>query len=103
LRWYGHVLRKENNDWVKRCSENVVEGARPRGRPTRTWSEVVQKDNQAYKLNREDDMDRSRWRKLVGMIDDQDRHKRVNIFFWYWLTWVVLGIGLSSHILDNVR
>ena len=33
LRWYGHVLRKEDNDWVKKCMEYEVEGIRPRGRP----------------------------------------------------------------------
>jgi len=33
LRWYGHVLRKEDNDWVKKCMDYEVEGARPRGRP----------------------------------------------------------------------
>jgi len=37
LRWYGHVLRKEDTDWVKKCMEYEVEGARPRGRPKRTW------------------------------------------------------------------
>ena len=21
LQWYGHVLRKEDNDWVKKCME----------------------------------------------------------------------------------
>ena len=31
LRWYGHVLRKEDNDWVKKCMEYEVEGSRPRG------------------------------------------------------------------------
>jgi len=30
LRWYGHVLQKEDNDWVKKCMEYEVEGARPR-------------------------------------------------------------------------
>jgi len=24
LRWYGHVLRKEDNDWVKKCMEYVL-------------------------------------------------------------------------------
>jgi len=33
LQWYGHVLRKEDNDWVKKCMEYKVEGARPCGRP----------------------------------------------------------------------
>jgi len=36
-----------------------------RDRPKKTWREVVQKDCQARKLNREDAMDRSRWRKLI--------------------------------------
>jgi len=36
LRWYGHVLRKEDNDWVKKCMEYETEGARRRGRPKRT-------------------------------------------------------------------
>jgi len=40
LGWYGYVLRKEDTDWVKKC----MEGSRPRGRPKRTWREVVQKD-----------------------------------------------------------
>ena len=47
LRWYGHVLRKEDTDWVKKCKEYEVEGSRPRGRPNRTWRKVVQKDCQA--------------------------------------------------------
>jgi len=65
LRWYGHVLRKEDTDWVKKCIEYEVEGSRPRGRLKRTWREVVQNDCQARSLNREDAMDRSRWKKLV--------------------------------------
>ena len=34
--WYGHVLRKDDDDWVKKCMEYEVEGPRPRGRPKRT-------------------------------------------------------------------
>jgi len=30
LRWYGHVLRKEDDNWVKKCMEYEVEGSRPR-------------------------------------------------------------------------
>jgi len=40
-------------------------GFRARGRPKRSWREVVQKDCQACKLDREDAMDRSRCRKLI--------------------------------------
>ena len=47
LCWYGHVLRKDDDDWVKKCMEYEVEGSRPRGRPKRTWKEVVREDCQA--------------------------------------------------------
>jgi len=57
LRWYGHVLRRKDNDWVKKCMEYEVEGARPRGRPKKTCREIVEKDCQTRKLNREDAMD----------------------------------------------
>ena len=36
LRWYGHVMRKGDEDWVKKCMEYIVEGRRPVGRPRKT-------------------------------------------------------------------
>jgi len=53
------------------CKRNTVkkyevEGARPRGTPKKTWREIVEKDWQARKLNKEDAMDRKRWRKQIG-------------------------------------
>jgi len=65
LRWYGHVLRKEDTDLVKECTEYEVEGSRPKGGTKRTWREVVQKDCQARSLNREDAIDHGRWKKLI--------------------------------------
>jgi len=50
---------------MKKCTEYEVEGSRPRGRPKRTWREVVEKDCQACKLNKKNAMDRSKWRKLI--------------------------------------
>ena len=58
-------LRKDDDDWVKKCMEYEVEGSRPRGRPKRTWKEVVREDCQARKLNKEDSMDRCKWRKVI--------------------------------------
>jgi len=65
LRCCGHVLWKEDDDWVMKCMEYWVEGPTPRGRPNRTWKENVVKDCQARKLNKEDAADRSRWRKMI--------------------------------------
>jgi len=42
LRWCGHVLRKDDRVWVKKCMDLVVEGVGPRGRPKRTWKEIVE-------------------------------------------------------------
>jgi len=38
--------------------EYEVKGARPRGRPKKTWKEIVEKDCQERKLNKKDAMDR---------------------------------------------
>ena len=43
LHWYGHVLRKEDDDWVKKSMEYKVESPRPK----RTWREVVRENCQA--------------------------------------------------------
>jgi len=58
-----------------------VEGAtaRPRGRPKKTWKEIIEKDCQARGLNREDAMDHSRWMKQIRAIDDHDRCEWVNV------------------------
>ena len=53
LRWYGRVLRKDDDDWAKKCTYEV-EGPRPRGRQKRTWREVVREDCQARIMNKED-------------------------------------------------
>ena len=38
LRWYGHVMRKGDEDWVKKCMEYRIEGRIP----TKTWLESVE-------------------------------------------------------------
>jgi len=92
LRWYGHVLRKEDNDWVKKCMECEVEGTRPRGRPKKTWREIVEKDCRVNGLNTEDAMDRSRWRKQIGIIDDHDECE-----------WVYVSSGTGSPGLSRTN
>jgi len=58
-------VAKEDNDWVKKCMEYELKGARPRGRPKKTWREIVEKDCEVRRLNREDAMDRIRWIKQI--------------------------------------
>ena len=65
LRWLGHVLRKDPNDWVRKCMYLEVDGKRPRGRPEKTWRDVVEKDMKVRGLRKEDAADRVRWRAGV--------------------------------------
>jgi len=66
LHWYGYVLRKDDDDdWVKKCMEYEVQGPRPRGRRKRTSRQVVREDRQGRKMNKEDAMDRCKWRKMI--------------------------------------
>jgi len=51
LHWYGRVLRKGDSDWVKKCMEYEVKGATSRGRPKKTWTEVVQKTVSVRHIN----------------------------------------------------
>ena len=37
LRWYGHIMRMEENDPVKRAIDMELPGKRPVGRPRARW------------------------------------------------------------------
>ena len=68
LRWYGHVMRKGDEDWVKKCMEHRVEGRRPVGRPRKTWLESVEADMAELEIDKEDVYDRSKWRRNVNVM-----------------------------------
>ena len=44
LRWYGHVTRKSDENWMKKCMEYRVKGRRPVRRPSMPWLESVEAD-----------------------------------------------------------
>jgi len=72
-----------------KCMKYEVEGPRPRGRPKRTWREVVWEDCQARKLNKEDAMDRCKWRKVIKDVRRSGWVWVGECFFWYRPTLVV--------------
>ncbi len=71
LRWFGHIERIGNEDFVKRVYLSSVEGTNRRGRPLGRWedkvmeymSERVVKGNRLECARREC-MDRERWRSI---------------------------------------
>ena len=51
LRRFGHLERKYDNDWVKRCIMWEVEGIRRRGCPNKTWWDCVKNDMESFVLS----------------------------------------------------
>ena len=64
LRWEGHVLRKDKDEWVRRSMEMVIEDKRGVGRPRMTWVKAVKSDMRAKGLMREDAEDHTKWRAI---------------------------------------
>ena len=63
LRWFGHVERREEGDWVRRCQwVEMKDGKKAAGRPKKTWEQVVQDDLKEWGLDRGMVQDRVRWR-----------------------------------------
>ena len=68
LRWFGHVSRKDETDWLRRVQTLEVDprGASLRGRPPKSWSEAVRGDLRDYGLNIRDTRDRDKWRDEIA-------------------------------------
>ena len=68
VRWYGHVLRRDDDHVLRKALEFEVKGKRKRGRPRKTWRSQVEKESRSVGLVKEDAMNRARWRVGVGEI-----------------------------------
>ena len=60
LRRFGHVERKDDNDWVKLCITWEVEGIRQTGRPKKTRWDCVKNDMESLGLSQRDAQSRSK-------------------------------------------
>ena len=65
LRWFGHVERKYDNDWVSRCITWEVEGIRQRGRRKKTWWDCVMNDMESLGLSQKDVQSTNKWRRRI--------------------------------------
>src|SRR6059036_3959364 len=59
LRWYGHVERKNADDWVSKCRNLEVVGSIGKGRGKKTWIECVITVMKKIGLKKEDAQNRS--------------------------------------------
>src|SRR5437867_2853846 len=69
LRWFGHVERKEADDWVSKCRHLEVGGGVRKGGNRKTWMKCVKDDMRKRGLKKEDAQDRTYWRdSIVGNV-----------------------------------
>ena len=68
VRWYGHVIRREDDNILKKAMMMGVNGQRKRGRPKMTWKKQVEERVKKVGLKIEEAADRTRWREGVRAI-----------------------------------
>ena len=72
LKWYGHVMRREEQCVGRRAMVMKVarlQGSRKRGRPRKRWFEKVKDDIKEKGLSADDVYDRATWRRMSSYID----------------------------------
>ena len=68
VRWYGHVLRRDDDSVLRFALNLEVSGKRKRGRPKKTWKKQVEEETEKIGLKKEDALRRDNWRYRVRAI-----------------------------------
>ena len=65
LRWYGHVMRRDQEYVGRKMIEIELPGKRKRGRPKRRFLNLVNKDMEEVGVKETDVEDRTVWRQII--------------------------------------
>ena len=76
VRWYGHVLRRDSGDVLRRAMDFEVPGRRGHGRPKMTWKRQKEKHTNQIGLKRKNAIDRVKWRNGVYELSRSTRRIR---------------------------
>ena len=68
VRWYGHVMRRDDGHIFRKALEFELKGKRKRERPKKTWKTQVEKESKNVSWEKEDALNRARWRVGDGEI-----------------------------------
>ena len=63
LRWFGHIVRRDEEVEIKKVFELKIEGRRKRGRPVKRWIDMVEEDMKKRGVVQQDAEDREGWRR----------------------------------------
>ena len=70
VRWYRHVIRRNDDNILKKAMMMEVNGKQKRGRPKMTWRRQVEESVKEVWLKIEEAGDRTRWREGVRAIGE---------------------------------
>jgi hypothetical protein len=62
LQWFGHIMRRSEEETIRAVIEWQTEGKRPRGRPRKRWLDLIEKDLKTVGVKE--------WKEII-----QDREK----------------------------
>ena len=65
VRWYGHMLKRDDGHNLRKALEFEVRCKRKPGRPQMTWKMQVENESKSVGLEKKDAMNRLRWRTGV--------------------------------------
>ena len=65
LRWYGHVMRRDQEYVGRKMMEMELPGKRKKGRPKRRFLDVVKEDMEKVGAKETDIEDRKMWRMMI--------------------------------------
>ena len=89
IRWYGHVLRKEDENVIVKALKFGVSGSR--GSPKQTWKKQVENKMKKNGLGKEDACYRTKWRGVVKTMTLRNPANSVD------------GVNTGSNIRYNYR
>ena len=68
VRWYGHVLKRDDDSVLRVALDFEMSGKRKRGRPKKTWKKQVEEETEKIGLKKEDALNQAKWRDGVQTI-----------------------------------
>ena len=76
LQWFGHVKRREEGDALSIVQNWQVEGRCPRGRPKKSWMNMIQEDMRKLGIREDLTSDRQGWREAINRLTPQNGNQR---------------------------
>ena len=70
VRWHGHALKKDKNNFLRGAFDFEVNWTRKKGRSKKTWLRAVIEQSKNVGLSESDANSRSRWRLWVNNISN---------------------------------